>query len=348
MSLTIGLMATMISEQYRDQIKACRETWIPKANALGIRVLFFVGSVTDPVLEDGHTDIIHLDGVRDDYESATFKHWYGLRWMLLNNPSDFYFLGGSDNYVHVDRMLTLISKYRTDDPLLISGYNETRIILGQTITFGLGGSGIIFNHQGLVALEPSIEQIIRQWHKVHPEGHHLRHACDVATYYHGTKLGFSSLFVPGMHPCSWIGLFKGCPYPYGAWELKPETLITCHFMEPIDQHLFDQYPQDTTVYRRLLDLKNLLPTVTLPSGLRGIVIEASEVETLAVVKRLIEDYRTGPKKVWVKDASKVALLYNGKLGLTVSLLDADIPQEVEAIILGKEAEVLADPRVIRI
>ncbi len=66
--LSIGVMATQVSAKFCEQIQACRNTWKQDADRLNIRVFFFCGGIIDTKV-DG-PDVVHLEGVQDDYLSA--------------------------------------------------------------------------------------------------------------------------------------------------------------------------------------------------------------------------------------------------------------------------------------
>ena len=63
-------MTSQIYTKYCQQMQACRETWKKDADAEKVKVFFLCGGHIDAKYD---ADVVHLKGMRDDYQSATDK-----------------------------------------------------------------------------------------------------------------------------------------------------------------------------------------------------------------------------------------------------------------------------------
>lgn len=246
--LSIGLMSSQISEKYRKQITCCSESWGVEAEKLSVPVFYFAGCHReDQPLGSGK--IINLAGVGDDFASATYKQWLGLRWMKNKNPSDFYLLAGTDNFVEVERLLSLLAKYAPEHPFVISGYQEVRGVEGEVVSFPLGGSGIILTRAALELLEPEIDRILEEWpKKVVPA---LRDACDLSLAYYAEKKAIPLVREPYLYPCNWLQGFKDVKYPLRLRGFDPDKLVICHYMEEEDVKLYQRFRGRANAYREV-------------------------------------------------------------------------------------------------
>ena len=75
------------------------------------KILYFLG---EQKILDGEK-FIHLPGVGDDYLSATYKQWYGLKYIFEKYKSKFTIFIGTDTYVNIPKCLDLIKKYEDAD-----------------------------------------------------------------------------------------------------------------------------------------------------------------------------------------------------------------------------------------
>lgn len=242
--LAIGLLATSAHKKYRDQIIACRQTWVAEAEPLGVPVLFFGG---------GHhhdeAPLVNLPGVLDDYSSASDKQYLGLKYLYENHPSDFYFFAGTDNYILIKRMLVLLESYDPNDLLYIGGHGWHRNINGKAIYFHSGGGGFILSHALMTSLDEKgilTREALRRWREICVgELSYLKDACDVGMAY------FLATYVPEFkivrdkrfYGCSCYGRNHNDSQPCCMYGNSPDwnSLVTLHYMEaPMikDFHLY--------------------------------------------------------------------------------------------------------------
>ena len=103
--LSIGIMANITINKYHQQLLACYETWIKTASDNNVKVCVFVGDKS--LQPENNYDIICLDNVGEDYESASYKQFYGLQYMIENIDSEFYMIVGSDTYPNISKILKI-------------------------------------------------------------------------------------------------------------------------------------------------------------------------------------------------------------------------------------------------
>lgn len=242
--LIIGLLATSVNKKYRDQILACRSTWVPESEELGVPVKFFGGSNIHP-----ETPVINLSGVLDDYSSASYKQFVGLKYLYENHPSDFYFFGGTDNYIIPKRMLDFVNSFDPTELLYMGGHGWNRNIDGKSVYFHSGGGGFILSHALMKILyERNFLSFdtIPLWRNVCQGGiEYLKDACDVAMAYILDK------YIPGVrtvcdnefYGCSCYGRMHNDMYPCCLGSKFPnwDSVITLHYMEPADIQEYHLY-----------------------------------------------------------------------------------------------------------
>lgn len=243
--LSICIMSTLINDKYKNQIRGCRETWSIDAEKEGIPVKYFCGNHKD----NDFPFVTHLDNVIDDYLSATFKQYYGLQYLLNNDPADFYLVIGTDNYVNIDRILKMLEKYNPEHKLIIGGDGQYRNIYNCNSFFSFGGSGIILSHATLIKLSPLFDDFLISWDNEtnKNEYKYLKPACDVSLYYLAQKNDIIVTFEPYMYPCTWIGDFYGTKFQ----SLQYNNIITCHFMEREDMNLYRKWINKGEYYNHI-------------------------------------------------------------------------------------------------
>ena len=252
--LTIGLMSTLVKERYVNQIKGCDATWASDKiqGEHNSPVFYFCGDHYDPITSK-IPNIIHLPDVKDDYNSASYKQWYGLRWMMKNSESQFYFLGGSDNYVDIPKLIEICNKYDSTKPFMFGGYAETRHVIdtkkgSHLLAFPLGGSGLVLTHAAMLLIEPHIDRFIPEWMRIYFSNEGLKNACDLALTKLCWDLGITISIERDMYPCSFNGYFEkiGPNFPVGG--INYHKIVTCHFMEENDQHIYHNYKNRIGTY----------------------------------------------------------------------------------------------------
>src|SRR4029077_9362981 len=168
MKLSIALMACSTIVKYQDQIKNVADTWYKESWSEGVPCCFFTGeqiNISESTFRLMNNDhLIHLPGVKDDYLSASDKHWLGLKYMFDNFDSDFIMIAGTDNYIDVKNLKTILAKYDCNHPFIISGKQQSRDCAGIRFQiFPLGGCGIIFTRAAVKIMYNYLSSFKNDW-----------------------------------------------------------------------------------------------------------------------------------------------------------------------------------------
>jgi len=208
------------------------------AAELGIPVHFFCGSIRSaehPDTELGYhiaPQMIHFSKAGDDYMSATYKQWYGLRYLYtVYTDYDFFLIAGTDNYIECSKLLEELRGLDPTKPLYIGGHTGSQDI-GYKLAFHFGGGGIILSKAALKELDivNNVVSYIEEWAakcKTLPNGSVLLPACDVALAFFAERVNLGFISKTGMYACNWMGKLEGCH----CCHLNYPELITCHFMD---------------------------------------------------------------------------------------------------------------------
>ena len=203
--ISIGCMACTTIPKYVNEIKSVLETWYPECWAIDIPVYFFTGEqVSDDEKSLNTSHIVHLKGVDDSYDSASLKQWLGYKYLYDNVPSDFYIIVGTDNYVWGERLLPIINKYSPDQPFLISGYGQTRMVGSKQQHFPFGGCGLILTHKAVTILYEKLPILYDNWKKLIGPGE-LTAACDLAMAYYAEQHNIVICRDYGLYSQDWLG-----------------------------------------------------------------------------------------------------------------------------------------------
>ena len=220
--LSIGVLATNVSDKYREQIDACLETWYTDAKPGKVAVHFFGGYI-----RYDHPAYVNLADVAEDYQSATDKQYFGLRWLKKNAPADFYMIIGTDNYLNIHNILKELKHCTPDEDLYLGGHGWYKTTpTGDTFYFHSGGAGIVLSRRTLDRIEPHFESIIEGWKLVCPD---LPAACDVSLAHTLFKLKIDPTFNSNMFACNYLGDINGY---YCHANIDRDTAITLHYMSP--------------------------------------------------------------------------------------------------------------------
>lgn len=222
--LAIGIMATAINKKYQDQIEACIRTWIKDCENFGVAYYFLGGYLPYDV-----PNYINLPGVQEDYYSATWKQYHGLRYMLQNCDSEFYMIIGTDTFLYIERLLDLLSHYNSTEHQFIGGYARDAEVRGIKVVWPSGGSGFILSKKTTMLVEGMVDHILEEWEKIAVPDH--KPACDISISYYLHLKGIYLSAVSGFYPADYRGLVPG-----GQYQIPTDYVnaVSLHFMQPID------------------------------------------------------------------------------------------------------------------
>ena len=245
--ISIGVMATLVNKKYQHQMRDCQDTWVKIAEEYNIPVYYFVGGQSQNELDLGNFEklknIIHLQGVGDDYHSSYFKQFNGLKWMLTNSKSEYYLLIGTDNYVVIPNLLKMLEKYNSNQYLYIGGHAEYRSIFDKNILFHSGGGGFILTDKLLNKIDEtySLTNNYKDWVNMCKTAKvdYLTVACDVCIATMINYMGIKPTVEKEFYGCDFRGYntdYKCCPY-----NTSPDKIIVCHYMDPPLNKIYHNY-----------------------------------------------------------------------------------------------------------
>jgi hypothetical protein len=235
--LVIGIFGCHTVPRYMEEMRKINETW--KKYSDKVTVLFFLGG--EPTEEFSGPSYIYNKTLGNDYISASYKQYYGLKYIYENYKPKFVFMAGSDTYINVPKLLRYLRILNHEESLYIGGHGDYRRVGEKNIYFHSGGGGFIITLPCLALLYPGLSTAVERWIEICKKGKsaHLNNACDVGIAYliaeshwiAGTE--FVVVKKEGFFGCGYKGTFccKG--------KISPANIITCHNMTPSDFIEFD-------------------------------------------------------------------------------------------------------------
>ena len=241
--LVIILYSCYTIDKHRQQMITINQTWGKKCQdyPTRIRLLYFLGEEQreDPEFQDTTvTKYIHLPGVQDDYLSASYKQWLGMKYVYDHYRPKFIHCMGTDTYMNVPKMLRFLEIFDPNQTLFIGGHGDTReVIRGKPCYFHSGGPGFVITHKVLELLSPVLPQITEAWMHLCKEHHidHLLPACDVAISYYLQQPNTP------VHVLKADDEFINCNYlgwPCHMGQINLHKLLVCHLMDDASCHTF--------------------------------------------------------------------------------------------------------------
>jgi hypothetical protein len=236
---------------YAEQILNINNTWGKECvKYSNIKLLFFLGEIINEYSIIGD-DFIHLKNVKDDYLSASYKQYLGLKYIHENLQYNFVFCCGTDTYINIHKMIKYINTHDYNKNSYIGGNHEWyRQIGDQNIRFHAGGSGFFLSQTCLTVLHLlSLETLVDKWIEICKFNNisQLIPACDVSISY------FIHIFNP---TCEMIidnnSHFFDIDYKiaYKWSNRKYNNIITCHRMTTNDFYDFTQILIDNHFFNK--------------------------------------------------------------------------------------------------
>lgn len=235
--LIVGVMACCSIKKYKQQMEGCRRTWYKECIKNEVPTYFYTGKIgcNDCI---GGDSLIHLDRVRNDFKSSTYKQWYGLKNMYEHHPNaDFYFLIGTDTYIQPFLILEMLKGYNRNTGLFFGGDGDFRNVLDKNKTikvyFHSGGSGFIVSNYTMKLIFEKIDFWIQYWEEITKTGpnSYLNPACDVSIAYLIQKYSLGEIQTTKyFRGCDWKG--KVNSYQCCKDDIGSEKILSCHYMTP--------------------------------------------------------------------------------------------------------------------
>ena len=254
--LVVCVYACATVDKYRVQIRSIRKTWgklcnvtttntensiSPKINAIvnnKVKLLFFLGEekTTDEFIGD---EFVYLPGVKNDYLSASYKQYLGLKYVYENFGFDFVLCCGTDTYVNIPKLVKHLDAYSPKESSYIGGHGCVRTLDNINYEFHSGGPGFMLSYTCLGKLCPSLSQeLVSNWLQVCHQNNKndLYGACDVSIsyYLHTTGIQPRVINLDGLQftHCNYMG------FPCHPGEIDVSELLSCHLMSLVDFELY--------------------------------------------------------------------------------------------------------------
>jgi hypothetical protein len=226
--------------KYKNQILKMNETYdniltqFPK-----IKLLYFLGEEETDLVGEKY---IHLKNVKNDYLSASYKQFLGLKHIYENYNTKFVMWIGTDTYLNIMKLNLFLKQFDYNENLYIGGHG-TRTNLGIcNVYFHSGGPGFIITNKCLEKIYPKLENFVDEWidlcYKNNIEC--LIPACDVGISYLINLKEISAITIDCGELTFTHCNFKGYvdSYPCHANRIDIRNLISCHNMSLCD---FDEF-----------------------------------------------------------------------------------------------------------
>lgn len=254
--LVVCVYACATVDKYRDQIRSIRKTWgklcnttttlpvndvSPKINAVvngKVKLLFFMGEekTTDEFV--GH-EFVYLPGVKNDYLSASYKQYLGLKYVYENYKFDFVICCGTDTYLNIPKIVKHLESYSPRESSYIGGHGCRRTLDNTEYYFHSGGPGFILSYECMSKLYPFLfRDLVDDWLRVCNENNKndLYGSCDVSISYYLQKHNINPRVIKldGLQftHCNYMGV------PCHRGETDVPELMSCHLMSAVDFELY--------------------------------------------------------------------------------------------------------------
>lgn len=223
--LIICIFACDKIEKYCQEIRTINETW-GKQCIDNVKLLFFLGE--EKTTEFTGESYINLPNVKDDYESASYKQFFGLKYIYDNYNPKFVHCCGTDTFINIPKLYRFINGYSPKDCLYIGGHGSNRKIGYNNYYFHSGGSGFTISSYCLKKIYPMLDTIIDEWINVCNTNNVLEliPGCDVAISYFLQQPNINTIIIKNEN-------FLGCNcygYPCHQGQIEMKNIIICHLM----------------------------------------------------------------------------------------------------------------------
>ena len=238
--LIILIFACYTKDKYKEEINTINNTWAKKSQEYSnIKILYFLEEEHNPEFyNNNNIDYINLPGVKNDYLSASYKQFLGMKYISENYNTKFIFSCGTDTYINIPKLLLYINNFDYEECLYIGGHGCHRQIGETNYYFHSGGAGFIITQNALKKIYYLLEFIMNDWInrcKVYNITY-LISACDFAISYYLHQPEYNIKIIKtndlSFINCNYIG------YPCHCKEVIMKDIISCHNMSKSDFYNF--------------------------------------------------------------------------------------------------------------
>ena len=237
--LIILVYACYTLDKYKNQIETINLTWGKKCETFSnIKILYFLGE--EKINDFNDTDCIkyiNLHGIKDDYLSASYKQFLGMKYIYENYTPKFVFCVGTDTYLNIPKLISYTNNFDFTDCLYIGGHGCERQIGSNKYYFHSGGPGFIITHNVLKKIYSLLPNLMEDWINLCIENNikYLIPACDVAISYYLQQPNINVKIIKNdssFFHCNYKGV------PCHPLQVNMRNIISCHLMSQIDFYNF--------------------------------------------------------------------------------------------------------------
>lgn len=238
--LIILVYACNTIEKYKNEIDIINRTWGAECEKLtNIKVLYFLGEEQKSIHNDSkNIKYINLLNVNNDYLSASYKQFIGLKYIYENYVTKYIICVGTDTYLNIPKLISYVRRYDNKEKLYIGGHGCERDIGGKKYYFHSGGPGFIITQSVLKEIYEILPNLMEDWIKICNENNiiGLIPACDVAISYYLQQPSINVKIIKtndlSFINCNYLG------YPCHAHQVDMSNIISCHMMNEMDFYNF--------------------------------------------------------------------------------------------------------------
>lgn len=230
-------------EKYRKQIEMINNTWA-KYCIGNIKILYFLGGDLIKGFDDDR--YIYLPNIGNDYLSASYKQFLGLKYIIEHYKFKYVFCCGTDTYLNIPKLVKLSNSFNSEESLYIGGHGCHRVIDGFSYYFHSGGPGFLLSYYSLKQIQHLLDGLMNHW-KIVCERNNIMEtlysACDVAISYYLQKITNTKIIkVDGFSHCNYKG------YPCHPGQIDITKIISCHLMSLEDFDIFTKILEDNNYF----------------------------------------------------------------------------------------------------
>lgn len=236
LDLVICVYACDTINKYKKQILKMNETFSHVLKDYrNIKLLFFLGEEKTDLVGQSY---INLNNVKNDYLSASYKQYLGLKHIYENYKTKFVICIGTDTYVNIKKLDLFLKKFDYNDNLYIGGHGDTRNLGLCRVFFHSGGAGFILTYKCLEKIYPKLENFVDEWIQLCNNNNveYLIPACDVGIAYLVNLKEINAKTIDCGELTFTNCNFKGVPCHRD--KINYNNLISCHNMSLSD---FDEF-----------------------------------------------------------------------------------------------------------
>lgn len=178
--LCILVFGCVTVEKYKNETDGILQTWGKMCDLNNVPYHIFVGKNIDEYKDNKHIVSLEDKGVKDDYLSASYKHYIGMQWLLSRYDPDFMCIVGNDTWVSSDNMLKFLNNFLPENPVFIGNGIWTSNIYGHTFVMHPGGAGYVLSKKALEMIKPYLYKFQDNWVNIMRNHKQYLPACDVS------------------------------------------------------------------------------------------------------------------------------------------------------------------------